>query len=76
MLELFVDQALIDDWGDHLLPSRRPLFALPEAYFDKTKAMKRLAAYRQLHPRDYPSPGREMVASVIARYGTPPEAQH
>jgi hypothetical protein len=73
MLELLVDQALTDEWAEHRYNFRPPLLVASAEYFaPETNSMTKLADYRRLHPHAHRrSLINEMVASVLARYGTP-----
>jgi hypothetical protein len=78
LLEGLLDVPMFTEWADVRLPSpRHPRFGPSDAYLDLTKPMKTIAGYRLMHPQDdLPPTAKEMVDEFVARYATPPQAEH
>jgi hypothetical protein len=72
LLELFIDSALVSEWGRAKLEAQRPYYAPDEYYLDLGPQVERLAQYRKAHPRSLSDEHDKVVAEVIERYTATP----
>ena len=74
-LESTLNISIHNVWANSQFSPTLQSFAPSWAHAEPTAALKGIAEYRQRHPFE-DATGKEAIDWLLARYGTPPQAEH